>query len=112
MVVKGFTMSSVTVGWSPPPEALAEYVHYYELLAREPGRPERANKEAVHSGNFRNLPYMFDNLTPDTSYIFRVSLLIAYHPFPDMVGKELVATKEGAVGRDLLMRIEMRQCRQ
>lgn len=64
----------MTIGWNAPTEPLSEYVHYYELIAKEKNS-HAEGKEAVHSGDSRNHPYMFDNLKPDTTYIFTVSFV-------------------------------------
>lgn len=71
--VKGFTATSLTIGWNPPPEPLSEYVHYYEIRAKENNSSIGTQKEAIHSGDSRNHPYMFDKLKPATLYIFTVS---------------------------------------
>lgn len=75
--VKGFTMSAMTIGWFGPPENLAEYVHYYELIAKETDSPDSPEKEAIQSGNsildlHSSLIYMFEHLLPATTYTFQV----------------------------------------
>lgn len=73
--INGFSATSVTIGWAPPPEKIAELIHYYLLEARK--MDEMAPRRAYHSRDSRNLPYMFDNLEPHSTYVFRVSLLSA-----------------------------------
>ncbi|XP_047519248.1 tyrosine-protein phosphatase 69D isoform X3 [Pieris napi] len=68
--INGFSATSVTIGWAPPPEDIAELIHYYLLEARKMG--EVAPRRAYHSRDSRNLPYMFDNLEPHSTYVFRV----------------------------------------
>ncbi|CAK1595494.1 unnamed protein product [Parnassius mnemosyne] len=68
--INGFSATSVTIGWAPPPEDIAELIHYYLLEARKKG--EVAPRRAYHSRDSRNLPYMFDNLEPHSTYVFRV----------------------------------------
>ncbi|CAG9569793.1 unnamed protein product [Danaus chrysippus] len=68
--INGFSATSVTIGWAPPPEDIAELIHYYLLEARK--MDEVAPRRAYHSRDSRNLPYMFDNLEPHSTYVFRV----------------------------------------
>ncbi|XP_047540723.1 tyrosine-protein phosphatase 69D isoform X2 [Vanessa atalanta] len=68
--INGFSATSVTIGWAPPPEDIAELIHYYLLEARK--MDEVAPRSAYHSRDSRNLPYMFDNLEPHSTYVFRV----------------------------------------
>ncbi|XP_050678387.1 tyrosine-protein phosphatase 69D [Leptidea sinapis] len=68
--INGFSATSVTIGWAPPPEDIAELIHYYLLEARK--MEEVAPRRAYHSRDSRNLPYMFDNLEPHSTYVFRV----------------------------------------
>lgn len=68
--INGFSATSVTIGWAPPPEDIAEYIHYYLLEARK--KDEGAPKRAYHQRDSRNLPYMFDDLEPYSTYVFRV----------------------------------------
>ncbi|CAH2099237.1 unnamed protein product [Euphydryas editha] len=68
--INGFSATSVTIGWAPPPEDIAELIHYYLLEARK--MDEIAPRRAYHSRDSRNLPYMFDNLEPHSTYVFRV----------------------------------------
>lgn len=70
--VKGNSHSTITIGWSPPPAELLEYIHYYELIVTQSGGNASVIEEAVHLQNSRNLPYMFDNLSTATEYRFNV----------------------------------------
>lgn len=70
--VKGNTHSTITIGWSPPPVDLLEYIHCYELVVSKVGENATAIDEAFHPQNSRNLPYMFDNLSTATEYKFKV----------------------------------------
>lgn len=72
ITINGFSATSVTIGWAPPPDDIAEYIHYYELYAQK--QNDSDNKQAVHPRDSMNLPYMFDYLEPYTMYIFKVSL--------------------------------------
>ncbi|XP_045539804.1 tyrosine-protein phosphatase 69D isoform X1 [Papilio machaon] len=69
ITINGFSATSVTIGWAPPPESIAELIHYYILEAR---KNDESPRRAYHSRDSRNLPYMFDNLEPISTYIFRV----------------------------------------
>ncbi|XP_062532625.1 tyrosine-protein phosphatase 69D isoform X2 [Bombyx mori] len=68
--INGFSATSVTIGWQPPPEEISSLIHYYLLEARK--KDENSTRRAYHSGGIMNLPYMFDNLEPHSTYIFRV----------------------------------------
>lgn len=70
--VKGNTHSTITIGWTPPPVSLLDYIHYYELIVVEALKNDSGIQEAIHPQNDRNLPYMFDNLKTATEYIFKV----------------------------------------
>lgn len=72
--INGFSATSVTIGWAPPPEDIAELIHYYLLEARK--MDEVAPRRAFHERDNRNLPYMFDNLEPHSTYVFRVSVFL------------------------------------
>lgn len=69
--IKGFSATSVTIDWATPPEDIAHLIHYYLLEAKKKdgGTP----RKAYHSRDARNLPYMFDNLEPHSTYIFKVN---------------------------------------
>uniref|UniRef100_A0A336KPC3 protein-tyrosine-phosphatase n=1 Tax=Culicoides sonorensis TaxID=179676 RepID=A0A336KPC3_CULSO len=69
--VKGSTHSTITIGWTPPPADLLEFIQYYEVKAYHPGN-QSVVEEAIHPQNTRNLPYMFDNLATASEYSFRV----------------------------------------
>lgn len=71
--IKGFSATSVTIDWATPPEEIAHLIHYYLLEAKKKdgGTP----RKAYHSRDARNLPYMFDNLEPHSTYIFKVSFV-------------------------------------
>ncbi|CAG9796100.1 unnamed protein product [Diatraea saccharalis] len=68
--INGFSATSVTIGWPPPPEDIAALIHYYHLEARK--NDENKTHEAYHPRDSRNLPYMFGQLDPHSTYIFRV----------------------------------------
>ncbi|XP_034836742.1 tyrosine-protein phosphatase 69D isoform X2 [Maniola hyperantus] len=68
--INGFSATSVTIGWAAPPKDIEELIHYYLLEARKMN--EVAPRRAYHSRDNRNLPYMFDNLEPHSTYVFRV----------------------------------------
>ncbi|GAB0089766.1 hypothetical protein DMENIID0001_043710 [Sergentomyia squamirostris] len=69
--VKGNTHSTITIGWTPPPLDLLEYIQYYDLVVVNSENASEV-KEAIHLQNSRNLPYMFDGLKTAAEYIFRV----------------------------------------
>ncbi|XP_063989399.1 tyrosine-protein phosphatase 69D [Diachasmimorpha longicaudata] len=71
--VKGFTESSITVGWTMPPPALREHVHYYTLMMIH----DVQTKEAVHSASEFN-DYVFVDLNPATTYLFKISACSYY----------------------------------
>lgn len=70
--VKGNTHTTITIGWSPPPSELLEYIHCYELIVAKAGENSSVHETSTHPQNSRNLPYMFDNLQTATEYKFRV----------------------------------------
>lgn len=67
--INGFSATSVTIGWAPPPEHIEHLIHYYLLEARK--KDENVTRRAYHARD-GNLPYMFDNLEPHSTYIFQV----------------------------------------
>lgn len=69
--VKGNTHSTITIGWTPPPPDLLEYIQYYDLVVVNAENASEV-KEAIHLQNSRNLPYMFDGLRTAAEYNFRV----------------------------------------
>lgn len=68
--INGFSATSVTIGWKTPEDKVAPFIHYYILEARK--KHENVTRRAYHSRDGRNLPYMFDNLEPHSTYIFKV----------------------------------------
>lgn len=71
--IKGFSATSVTIDWATPPEKIAHLIHYYLLEAKKKdgGTP----RKAYHSRDARNLPYMFADLEPHSTYIFKVNVV-------------------------------------
>lgn len=76
VTIKGFSATSVTIGWAPPSDEIAEHIHYYELVAQK--QNESDVKDAYHPQDSQNLPYMFDDLEPYTTYIFKVRACSEY----------------------------------
>jgi protein-tyrosine phosphatase len=74
--INGFSATSVTIGWPPPPEDIENLIHYYVLKARKSHGTEA--RKSYHFRDGRNLPYMFGNLDPHSTYIFQVSLFKVY----------------------------------
>ncbi|KOB79028.1 Protein tyrosine phosphatase [Operophtera brumata] len=74
--INGFSATSVTIGWKEPTEDIAPYIHYYILEAKK--KFENISRRAYHSRNGKNLPYMFDNLQPHSTYIFKVCACSEY----------------------------------
>lgn len=70
--VKGNTHTTITIGWSPPPAEMLDFVHYYELVVAKNDKNSSIIEETIHPQNSRNLPYMFDNLQTATDYKFKV----------------------------------------
>lgn len=70
--VKGNTHSTITIGWTPPPHDLLDFIQYYVVKAYLAGNESSAIEEPNHPQNSRNLPYMFDNLKVATEYSFQV----------------------------------------
>lgn len=70
--INGFSATSVTIGWVPPPEDIAGLIHYYLLEARKKNNGT-AILNACHERNEKNLPYMFEHLEPHSTYVFKVS---------------------------------------
>lgn len=70
--VKGNTHTTITIGWSPPPAEMLDYVHYYELVVAKADANSSVIEEAMYPQSSRNLPYMFDNLQTATDYKFKV----------------------------------------
>ena len=70
--INGFSATSVTIGWVPPPADIAGLIHYYLLEARKKDSGTTILK-ACHERNDKNLPYMFEHLEPHSTYVFKVS---------------------------------------
>lgn len=68
--INGFSATSVTIGWKKPDDKVAPFIHYYILEAKK--KDENVSRRAYHSRDNNNLPYMFDNLEPHSTYIFKV----------------------------------------
>ncbi|XP_038219096.1 tyrosine-protein phosphatase 69D isoform X3 [Zerene cesonia] len=98
IAINGFSATSVTIGWAPPPEDIAELIHYYLLEARK--MDEVAPRRAYHSRDSRNLPYMFDNLEPHSTYVFRVCACSDFTKrCGNWSGEMQAATLDGIPGR-------------
>lgn len=69
--INGFSATSVTIGWTPPPPSIADLIHYYILEAQKKDNASD-RREACHERNGKNLPYMFGNLEPHSTYVFKV----------------------------------------
>ncbi|XP_063390066.1 tyrosine-protein phosphatase 69D [Cydia fagiglandana] len=76
--INGFTARSMTIGLSAPPSDIAEYVHYYQLEVWKKIDKNNTTENAVHIRDDRNLPYMFNNLDPHTTYVFRAKACFEY----------------------------------
>ncbi|CAH0599142.1 unnamed protein product [Chrysodeixis includens] len=76
--INGFSATSVTIGWAPPPPDIAELIHYYLLEARKKDDDKDVPRTAYHQRDSRNLPYMFDNLEPHSTYVFKVKACSDY----------------------------------
>lgn len=70
--INGFSATSVTIGWAPPPADIAELIHYYILEARKKDDDKDVPRTAFHQRDGNNIPYMFDNLEPHSTYVFKV----------------------------------------
>ncbi|CAH0697580.1 unnamed protein product [Spodoptera exigua] len=75
--INGFSATSVTIGWAPPPDDIADLIHYYILEAQKKDNGT-INLRACHERNGKNLPYMFDNLEPHSTYVFKVQACSDY----------------------------------
>lgn len=69
--INGFSATSVTIGWKKPDNKVAPFIHYYILEAKK--KDENVSRRAYHSRDENNLPYMFDNLEPHSTYVFKAS---------------------------------------
>ncbi|KAI8425631.1 hypothetical protein MSG28_011447 [Choristoneura fumiferana] len=76
--INGFSSKSMTIGLSPPPPDVAEYVHYYMLERWKKGHHNETLKVADHYRDDRNLPYMFNDLEPHSTYVFRARACSEY----------------------------------
>ncbi|KAG6443605.1 hypothetical protein O3G_MSEX002936 [Manduca sexta] len=96
--INGFSATSVTIGWAPPEPDIAELIHYYLLEARK--KEENVTRQAYHSRDNRNLPYMFDNLEPHTTYVFQVCACSDYTRTCGPMSLEMeAATLDGTPGK-------------
>ncbi|XP_057340259.1 tyrosine-protein phosphatase 69D-like isoform X1 [Microplitis mediator] len=73
-IVKGITEGSITLGWTPPPPALKEHVHYYNLMIIH----ENEKKEAVHHAQSGFKEHAFTDLRPATTYQFKIAACSYY----------------------------------
>lgn len=73
--INGFTVSSITISWTEPPSDLAEYIHYYQLIAK--ANKSNETLEAISHASKENL-YMFSPLNAATTYEFRVRACSEY----------------------------------
>ncbi|XP_074107914.1 protein tyrosine phosphatase 69D isoform X2 [Cotesia typhae] len=73
-IVKGITGSSITLGWTLPPPALKEHVHYYNLMIIHGNE----KKEAVHHAQSEFKEHPFIELTPATTYQFKIAACSYY----------------------------------
>ncbi|KAL4712464.1 hypothetical protein ACJJTC_007480 [Scirpophaga incertulas] len=96
--INGFSATSVTIGWPPPPKDIADLIHYYKLNATKMN--EDAPNIAVHYRDGKNLPYMFGNLEPHSTYVFQVQACSDYSklcgPWSE---KTIAATLDGIPGK-------------
>ncbi|XP_071455284.1 tyrosine-protein phosphatase 69D [Hetaerina americana] len=76
--VKGVSRSSVTVGWSAPPPEIEDLVHYYELKLQDNNTEEEADYPTSHSPVDLKPSYSFENLSPATTYYFKVRACSEY----------------------------------
>ncbi|XP_052753024.1 tyrosine-protein phosphatase 69D isoform X2 [Galleria mellonella] len=96
--INGFSATSVTLGLMAPPTVIANLIHYYILEAKKKG--ETTPRQAYHSRDNRNLPYMFDSLEPYSTYIFRVRACSDYTKTCGEWSKEKeAATLDGIPGK-------------
>ncbi|XP_075986976.1 protein tyrosine phosphatase 69D [Anticarsia gemmatalis] len=97
--INGFSATSVTIGWAPPPDDIADLIHYYELTARKKGDTENTFK-TCHSRDSRNLPYMFGNLQPHSTYVFQVQACSDFTKTCGPLSEEMeAATLDGVPGK-------------
>ncbi|CAB3233232.1 unnamed protein product [Arctia plantaginis] len=75
--INGFSATSVTIGWQAPPAHIAKLIHYYELTATKKGESNTTFK-TCYSRDDSDLPYMFANLKPHSTYVFQVQACSDY----------------------------------
>ncbi|CAG5077013.1 Similar to Ptp69D: Tyrosine-protein phosphatase 69D (Drosophila melanogaster) [Cotesia congregata] len=73
-IVKGITGGSITLGWTPPPPGLKEHVHYYNLMIIHGNE----KKEAVHHAQSEFKEHAFTDLSPATTYQFKIAACSYY----------------------------------
>lgn len=81
--INGFSATSVTIAWAPPPTDIAPLIHYYLLEARK--KDENGLVLSSVQRDNKNLPYMFGNLEPHSTYVFQVIILKYKFLFIDLV---------------------------
>lgn len=97
--INGFSATSVTIGWAPPPAEIADLIHYYELTAKKKGDNQSTFK-SCQSRDSNNLPYMFDNLQPHTTYVFQVQACSEFTKTCGPMSEEMeAATLDGVPGK-------------
>lgn len=82
--INGFSATSVTIGWQPPPAHIAKLIHYYELTATKKGE-SNATFKTCYSRDDSDLPYMFANLKPHSTYVFQVNIHVYGSPITNKV---------------------------
>ncbi|KAJ8707445.1 hypothetical protein PYW08_010697 [Mythimna loreyi] len=96
--INGFSATSVTIGWVPPPADIAHLIHYYLLEARKKDNGTAILK-ACHERNENNLPYMFEPLEPHSTYVFKVRACSYYKNACGNWSEEMeAATLDGVPG--------------
>lgn len=73
--VPGVSVSSITISWTGPPDEYKDYIHYYQLLSESSNDSDPL--ETITPAKKSNL-YMFSNLSPATTYNFRVAACSEY----------------------------------
>ncbi|PZC80371.1 hypothetical protein B5X24_HaOG214789 [Helicoverpa armigera] len=68
--INGFSATSVTIGFVPPPDDISDLIHYYMLVAYK--KDDKKTFTVCHERNGSNQPYMFANLEPHNTYVFKV----------------------------------------
>ncbi|KAJ8705295.1 hypothetical protein PYW07_011122 [Mythimna separata] len=96
--INGFSATSVTIGWVPPPAEIAGLIHYYLLEARKKDNLSEI-LNACHERNDKNLPYMFEHLEPHSTYVFKVRACSYYTNACGAWSEEMeAATLDGVPG--------------